>query len=84
MNGAKCNNMARDYACTCTGNYEGTNCEGESFTEYKTTPCFSRERCSGLSHRGFMHSTIMFNLSDGYFYLSSHGWYGRHLVVSVT
>ena len=84
MNRAKCNNIARDYTCTCTGNYEGTNCEGEYFTEYKTTLGVSRERCSGLSHRGFMHSTIIFNLSDRYFCLSSHALYGRLFVVSVT
>ena len=40
MNWGICNNLAGRYMCICAGTYEGTNCEGDSFVEYKITACY--------------------------------------------
>jgi len=33
MNEGSCDTMSARYECTCKDNYEGTNCERESFVE---------------------------------------------------
>ena len=34
MHGGTCKEVAGDFRCTCTDNYVGKNCDGESFVEF--------------------------------------------------